>query len=56
MGLAFLSPLWVLPALMAPFAFLTSLLPLLWFTTFFLFVGLQLTILVLLSLTLLVLL
>jgi len=56
MACVFLSHLWVPLALMAPFAFLTFLLPLLWFTTFFLFVDLQLTILILLSLTLLVLL
>ena len=56
MARVFLSHLWVLLVLMAPFAFLTSLLPLLWFTTFFLFVGLQLTIPARLSLILLVLL
>jgi len=48
--------LWVPPAPMVPFIFLTFLLLLLWFTTFFQFVFLQLTILVLWSLTLLVLL
>jgi len=52
----FLSHLWVPPVLMALFVFLTFLLHLLWSTTFFLFVNLQLTIPVPLSLTLLVLL
>jgi hypothetical protein len=51
---AFLSHLWVLLVLMAPFVFLMFLLPRPWFTISFLFVGLQLTIPVLWSLTLLV--
>jgi hypothetical protein len=54
MGLAFLSRLWVPPVLMAPFVFLMFLWHLLWFTTFFLFIGLLLTIPVPWSLTLLV--
>jgi hypothetical protein len=54
MGLAFLSPLWVL--LLVFFAFLMSLLLLRWFTTFFPFASLLLIILVPLNLTLLVLL
>ena len=56
MARVFLSHLWVPPALLALFAFPMFLSLLLWFTIFFLFVGLLLIILVLSSLTLLVLL
>jgi hypothetical protein len=52
----FLPNLWVPVALMVLFVFLMFSLHLLWLTTFFLFVDLQLTIPVLLNLTLLVLL
>jgi hypothetical protein len=52
----FLSRPWVPLTLMALFVFLMFLLHPLWFTTFFLFVDLQLTIPVLLNLTPLVLL
>ena len=55
MDRVFLSHLWVPLAPMALFIFLMFLLHLLWFTTFFQFIVLQLTIPVLWSLTLLVL-